>query len=76
MLKKQSSMHSCVERIVDGLNSATTNELGKGYSQVQASNDMIALNRKFIIDWEHAYVKSEKITKYANGWYSTFFKSL
>jgi len=51
-------------------------ELGKGYSQVQANDDMISLNRRFSIDWEHAYVKSEKVTKYANKWCRTFFKSL
>lgn len=61
------------ERIVDALNSATVSELGRGYSQVQANDDMIYLNRKFDLDWEHAYVKSEKLTKYAQGWCTTFF---
>jgi len=65
-----------VERIVEALNSATTCELGKGYDHVQANDDMILLNQKFGLDWEHAYIKSGKIAKYANGWVTTFFDSL
>jgi len=63
------------QRIIDALNSAVTNPLGKGYEHVQANSDMIAINRTFGIDWEQAHIKLERLTIYANGWCSTFFKA-
>jgi transposase len=63
-------------RIVDALNSATTSELGKGYEYVQANQDMIMINRALKIDWELAYVKSEKLSTYASGYVTTYFKAI
>jgi len=63
------------QRIVDALNSAVTNPLGKGYEHVQANQDMIAINRVLGIDWEQAHVKSERLDNYASGYVTTFFKA-
>jgi len=64
------------QRIVDALNSAVTNPLGKGYEHVQANQDMIAINRIIGINWEQAHIKSEHLTNYAKGWCTTFFHAL
>lgn len=65
-----------VERICTALSSATVHSLGKGYEHVQANDDMKQLNNHLKINWEQAYVKTERLNKYAQGCFTTFFSTL
>jgi len=63
------------QRIVNALNSASTHELGKGYSRTYANNDMQVMNKVLGIEWEHANVEDEKLAQYAKSWCTTFFRA-
>jgi hypothetical protein len=62
-------------RLIGALNSAIVNDLGKGYSRVQANEDMQYINSVLNIDWKEANVRTEKIAMYSKGWCTTFFKN-
>ena len=49
-------------------------DLGKGYSRVQANEDMQHINSVWGLDWTVANIRSEKIQLYSKGWCTTFFK--
>jgi len=62
------------QRIVKALNSATTHQLGKGYSRAYANDDMQLMNKALAIQWDYANVEDEKLAQYAKGWCTTFFQ--
>lgn len=62
-------------RIINALQSAKANELGKGIYRVQANDDMKLLNSLLGIEFKKKFVKVEELTRYSRGWCTTKIKT-
>lgn len=59
------------ERIINALNSAICNNISQGYYRVQANDDLREILQLLCINWENKYVRSEEISKFGEGWFTT-----
>ena len=68
---KQTLLEIKRKKIIEALNSAICEELGKGYWKVEASGNLNLINEKLGINWEKRFVNFEEINNYAKGWFTT-----
>lgn len=71
VLQSQLGYELSVARVIKALNSARAQELGKGFWQVQGSEDFKRMNQLIDVQWQRSYVKFEVLKKYAKGWFPT-----
>ena len=71
VLQYKLSYKFSILKIVEGLKSGRSQELSKGYWQVQGNEDFIEMNKMLNIFWEKEFVKYEELKKYGSGWFAT-----